>query len=95
MMMMMRTTLGRGTIHNNGCGGDERPSGRYDDDHNHDHNDNTGFKGAPGDVFESDNLDDFLNIVLDDNMDIVEDSMVEVSIVDEKDEEDSVELWEE
>ena len=37
------TTLGRGTIHNTRCGGDERPSGRNDNDH--EHNDENGFMG--------------------------------------------------
>ena len=51
--------------------------------------------GEPVDVFVSDNPDDFLNIVLDDNMDINEDGVVEVGVVDEKDKEDSVGLWQE
>ena len=94
-MMMRKTTLGRGTIHSAGCGGDESLAERNDNDHDHDHNDNTGFKGAPADVFESDNLDDFLNIVLDDNMDINEDGVVEVGVVDEGEDEDMVGLWQE
>ena len=91
---MRRTILGRGTIHSTGCDGDERPSGRKDNDDDHD--DDTGFMGEPVNLFGSDNPDDFPNFVLDDDTDIVEDNMVEVGIVDEtKEEEDSVELWEE
>ena len=91
--MMMRRALGRGTIHNKECGRDERPSGRNDDEHDQD--DNTGFMGDPVDAFGSDNPDDFPNIVFGDDMDVDEDDMVEVGIVDKKDEEDSVELREE
>ena len=80
-------------IHNAGCDGDERPSGRNDDEHDHD--DYNGFMREPVDVFGSDDPDDFPNIVFDDDMDIDEDSMVEGGILDEKDEEDSVGLWEE
>ena len=40
----------------------------------------------------SDNPDDFLNIVLDDNMDINEDGVVEVGVVDKTEEEDMVGL---
>ena len=32
-------------FHNDGCGRDERPSDRRDDDQNHDHDDNTGSMG--------------------------------------------------
>ena len=94
-MVMRRTTLGRGTIHNTGCGREERPSGRKDNDDDHDHDDYNGFMGEPVDAFVSDNPDDCPSIVLDDDTDIVEDNMVEVGNVDKKDEEDSVELWEE
>ena len=92
-MMMRKTTLGRGTIHNAGCGGDESLAGRNDNDHDHD--DYNGFMGEPVDAFVSDNPDECPSIVLDDDTDIVEDNMVEVGNVDKKDEEDSVELWEE
>ena len=51
--------------------------------------------GEPVDVFGKHNPDDFLNVVLDDDMDIDEDGVVEVGVVDEKDKEDSVGLWEE
>ena len=94
-MMMRKTTLGRGTIHSAGCGGDESLAERNDNDHDHDHNDNTGFMGEAVDALGSDNPDDFPNFVFDDDTDIVEINMVEVGIVDKKDEEDSVELWEE
>ena len=72
-------------LHNNEWGGDESPANRNEN----------GFTGEPVDVSGSDDPDDFPNIVLDDDMDIVEDDMVEVDIVDETEEEDMVGLWEE
>ena len=86
-------TLGSRTIHCTGCGGDERPSGWNDDEHDHD--DYNGFMGEPVEVIGSDNPDDFLHVVLDEDMDIDEDNMVEVDVVDEKEEEDMVGLSEE
>ena len=50
----------------------------------------------PVDAFGSDNPDDFLIIVLDDDTDIDGDNMVEVGAVDETEEgKDMVGLWEE
>ena len=72
-------------IHNNGCGGDESPADR---------NENA-FIGETVNVLGSDNPDDFLNVVLDHDMDINEDGMVKVGVVDEEEEEDMVGLWQE
>ena len=52
-------------------------------------------RGEPVDVLGSNNPDDFPNIILDDDMDIVEDTMVEVGVVDEEEDEDMVGLWQE
>ena len=78
-------------------GVDERPTDRNDNDQDddHDHDNEDGFIGEPVDAFGSDDPDDFPNVVLDDDMDIVEDSMVEVGVVDKIGEEDLMELWEE
>ena len=51
--------------------------------------------GEPVDAFGSDNPNDFPNVVLDHDMDIVEDGMVEVGVVDKIGEEDLMGLWEE
>ena len=51
--------------------------------------------GEPVDVFGKHNPDDFLNVVLDDDMDIDEDGVVEVGVVDEGEDEDMVGLWQE
>ena len=82
-------------IHKAGCGGNERPSSRNDDDQDHDNDDNTGLMGEVVDVPESNNPDDFPNIVLDEDADIDENDMVEVGAVDEKEEEHLMGLWEE
>ena len=68
-------------LHNNGCGGDESPTGRNEN----------GFFGEPVEVTGTDDPDDFPNIVLDDDMDIDEDDMVEVGAVDETEEEEEEE----
>ena len=82
-------------IHNIECGGDESPTDQNDNDQdNEEHNDN-GFIGEPVEVTGSDNPNDFLILVLDEDTDIIEDDMVEVGIVDETEEEDMVGLWEE
>ena len=72
-------------LHNNGCGGDESLADRNEN----------GFMEEQVDVFGSDNPDDFPNIVLDDDTDIVEDDMVEIGVGDETEEEDMVGLSEE
>ena len=84
---------------NDGCGGDESPSGQNDNeedgDNDHDNEPENGFINEAVDVLESDNPDDFLHVTFDDDMDIDEDDMVEVGIVEETEEEDLVGLWEE
>ena len=84
-------------LHMNRCGGDESLANEHDadQDNNHEYHKESGFIGEPVDVFGSDNLHDFPNIVLDDDMDIDGNNMVEVGVVDEEEEEDMVGLWEE
>ena len=84
-------------LHIDGCSGDESPADRNenDQDDDQDHDNENGLTGEPVDVFGSDDPDDFPNIVLDGDTDIVEDDMVEVGAVDETEEEDLMELWEE
>ena len=78
---------------NDGYGGDKSPSGQNDNDE--DHEPENGFEGEVVDVVGSDNPAEFLNVTFDEDMDIDEDSMVEVGVVGEEDEEDMVGLWEE
>ena len=84
---------------NDGCGGDNSPSGQNDNeednDQNQDHEPENGFIGEAVDVLDSNNPDDFLNVTFDDDIDIVLDEIVEVGVADETDEEDMVGLWEE
>ena len=82
---------------NDGCGGDESPTGRNanDQDDDQDHDNENGFIGEVVDVFGSDNPDDFPNGDFDDDMDIDEDVMVEVGVVDKEEDEDMVGLWQE
>ena len=82
---------------NDGCGGDESPTGRNanDQDDDQDHDNENGFIGEVVDVFGSDNPDDFPNVDFDDDMDIDEDVMVEVGVVDKEEDEDMVGLWQE
>ena len=84
-------------LHNNGCGGDESPTDRNenDQDNDQDHDNENGFTGEVVDGFGSVNPDDFPNVDFDDDMEIDEDDMVEVGVVDEIEEEDLVGLWEE
>ena len=72
-------------LHNNGCGGDESPTGRNEN----------GFFGEIVYVFGSDNPGDFVNVAFDDDTDIDEDDMIEVGVVDDGEDEDMVGLWEE
>ena len=82
---------------NDGCGGDKSFSGQNDNDEEDDEDREPGnaFIGEAVDVFGSNDPDDFSNITFDDGMDIDEDTMVEVDVVDETEEEDMVGLWEE
>ena len=84
-------------LHNNGCGGDESPAGRNenDQDDDHDHDNENGFPEEQVDAFGSDNPDDFPDIVLDGDTDIVEDDIVEIGVVEEEYDEDMVGLWQE
>ena len=82
-------------IHNNECGGDESPTDQNDNDQGDEEDNDNRFFGEPVEVTGSDNPNDFLILVLDDDTDIIEDDMVEVGVVDETEEEDMVGLWEE